>query len=204
MTDIKQIADEIYDKEKTKSYRDLINAYKKHKIAIEQTDFKSSDETYKIYSELIADYGIALTKTKCYKKAIPIINEALDLFTNNKQYSSDTLKDISFYEALLFNRGICNFNLYNYELAKTDFELLIKLYPDNSIYPTWKNEFKVKKLYRLRNVLWYIVSGSVLLEMLFEKQTLGKNIFLGVALVSLITSGVIELNIYIRKRKYPQ
>jgi len=150
----------------------------------------------------MADYGIAMTKTNCFKKAIPIINNALELIINDKKYSPDTLQNNAFYESLLFNRGVCNFNLYKYDLAKSDFELLIKLYLDNSVYPNWNNEFKVKKLYRIRNILWYVVTGSCLIEMLFERQTLGKNTFLGVGLISLIAAGVIELILYFLKRKY--
>ena len=202
MTDIKQISDEIYDKEKTKSHRDFIDNYQKHETEIEETNYNSSQETYDIYSQLIADYSIALSSTKSYKKAIPVINKALDLFLNNKKHTPDTLRNVGFYEALLYNRATCNFNLDKFELAKLDFELLIKLYPDNSDYPKWINSFKTKKLYRLRNILFYILAISLFIATIFENRTTGKYIFLGIVLLSLVLTGIIELNIYIRKRKY--
>ena len=96
MKDIKQISDEIYDKDKTKSYRDFIDKYKKYEAEIETTDYNLSQEIYDIYSQLIADFGIALTNTKSYKKAIPILNRAYDLFLNNKKYTIDKLQNVGF------------------------------------------------------------------------------------------------------------
>ena len=204
MTDIKQISDEIYDKENTKSHRDFIDNYLKHETEIEETDYNSSQETYDIYSQLIADYAIALSSTNSYKKAIPVIDKALDLFLNNKKHTPDTLRNVGFYEALLFNRATCNYYLDKFELAKPDFELLIKLYPDNSDYPKWINGFKTKKLYRLRNLLFYIIATSTLIVSIFKNQTLLKYIFLGIGLTSLVLAGIIELNLFIRKRKYSE
>lgn len=202
MKDIKQISDEIYDKEKTKSYRDFIENYRKYETEIEETDYNSSQETYDIYSQLIADYAIALSNTKSYKKALPVIDKALDLLLNNKKFTPDTLRNVEFYEALLFNRATCNYYLDKFELAKPDFELLTKLYPDNSDYPKWINGFKTKKFYRLKNILWYILSASIVIECFFEKRTIGKDIFLGIGAISLVMIGIIELNLFIRKRKY--
>ena len=202
MKDIKQISDEIYDKENTKSHRDFIDNYRKHETEIEETNYNSSQETYDIYSRLIADYSIALSSTKSYKKAIPEIDKALDLFINNKKYTPDTLRNVGFYEALLFNRATCNYYLDKFDLAKPDFDLLIKLYPDNSDYPKWINGFKTKKLYRLRNLLFYVLAASTLIVTVFENRTLLKYIFLGIGLTALVFTGIIELNIFIRKRKY--
>jgi tetratricopeptide (TPR) repeat protein len=202
MTDIKQIADEIYNKEKIQSYRDLINKFEKFKPFFETFDYNSTDENYILYLELISDYGIALSKTKSYKKALPIINQAIDLFRNCKKYSPETLSNVQFYEALLFQRGLSNFHLNNFELAKLDFELLIKLYPDNDVYPKWKNEFKMKRLYRLRNILWYIVLASLSLEIFFKSGSVFKTLLLGIVLLSFISVTIFEIIIYFRKKKF--
>ncbi|MHB9141759.1 MAG: tetratricopeptide repeat protein [Paludibacter sp.] len=202
MTDIKQISDEIYDKEKTKSDRDFIDNYRKYETVIEELDYNSSEETYNRYSQIIADYGIALSNTRSFKKAIPIINQALDLFINNKKYTPDTLRNIQFYEVLLFNRAICNYYLDKFELAKPDFELLIKLYPDNTDYPKWIYGYKTRRLNQLRNILMYIVTASIVIECFFENFTIWKYIFLGIGVISIVISRITELIILIRKRKY--
>ena len=202
MTDIKEIADDIYSKEKTKSHRDLVDNFEQHQSAIEAIDYKSTQDTYDIYSQLVGDYGIALAETQSYKKAIPPIDKALNLFLNNKKYTSDTLLKVKFYETLLFNRGLCNYYLDKYELARPDFELLVKLYPDNSIYPKWTNTIGSRKLNRLKNILWYFVAGSVLIESFFSKSTLIKDLTLGIGLLALLGAIILETIMYYRKKKY--
>jgi len=202
MKDIKQISDEIYDKEKTKSYRDFIDKYKQYESEIENTDYQLSQEIYDIYSQLIADLGIALSNTKSYKKAIPVLNRAFDLFLNNKKYTSEKIHNVGFYEALLYNRGICNINLNHFELARNDFELLMKLYPDNTEYSNWIKEFKNKRLYKLRNIVMYILIGSILILNFFDRGTIENEIVLGIGLCSLGIELVIELTVYLRRRNY--
>lgn len=202
MTDIKEIADDIYSKEKTKSHHDLVGNFERHQNAIEAIDYKATQETYDIYSQLIADYGIALAETQSYKKAIPTIEKAIDLLQNNKKYTTDTFPKLKFYETLIFNRGLCNYYLDKYELARPDFELLIKLYPDNSIYPKWTNAIGNRKLNRLKNILWYFVAGSVLIESFFSKTTLIKYLTLGLGLLALLGAIVLETMMYYRKKKY--
>ncbi|MBL0053586.1 MAG: hypothetical protein IPP29_19880 [Bacteroidetes bacterium] len=202
MTDIKEIADDIYSKEKTKSHRDLIDNLERYQKTIETIDYKATSDTYDIYSQLIADYGIALLETQSYKKAIPSINKAIDLFKSNKRFTADSLPNVKFYETLIFNRGLCNYYLDNYELAQPDFELLVKLYPDNDIYPKWTNSIGNRKLNRLKNISWYFVAGSVLIESFFSKTKLIKDITLGLGLLALLSAIILETMMYYRKKKY--
>jgi len=202
MTDIKEIADDIYSKEKTKSHRDLVDNFERHQKIIETIDYKATQDSYDIYSQLIGDYGIALAETQSYKKAIPSIEKALDLFLNNEKYTADTLPKVKFYETLIFNRGLCNFYLDKYELAKPDFELLVKLYPDNNIYPKWTNAIGNRGLNRLKNILWYVVAGSVLVESFFSKTTLVKDLTLVLGLLALLGAIILETMMYYRKKKH--
>jgi tetratricopeptide (TPR) repeat protein len=202
MIDIKQIADDIYNKEKPKTPRDFIANFKKHQQAIESVDYNSAEDTYDTYSQLIGDYGIALAETQSYKKAIPVLDKALDLLIKNKRFAPDTLPNLAFYETLLFKRGQSYYNLDKFELAKPDFELLIKLYPDNSIYPKWVNAIKNGNLIRLRNILWYCVAGAVIIENFFNNRTLMKYLILGFGVLSLISVVVLEIVFYFKKRKY--
>lgn len=202
MIDIKLIAEDIYSKENTKSHRDLIDNFERHQKTIETIDFKATEDTYDIYSQLLADYGIALAETQSYRKAIPTIDRALDLLENNKKFTTKTLPNVKFYETLIFNRGICNYYLDKFELARPDFELLVRLYPDNDNYPKWTNAIKNRKLNRLKNILWYFVAGSVLIESFYKKTTLIKDLTLGIGLFALLVAIIFETMIYIRKRKY--
>jgi tetratricopeptide (TPR) repeat protein len=202
MTDIKEIAGDIYNKENTKSHRDLIDNFERHQKTIETIDYKATVDSYDIYSQLIADYGIALAETQRYKKAIPSIDKALVLLENNKKFTTQTLPNVKFYETLIFNRGICNYYLDKFELARPDFELLVKLYPDNDNYPKWTNAIENKKWSRLKNILWYFVAGSVLIESFYNKISLIKDLTLGVGLLALLGAIILETLLYFRKRKY--
>jgi tetratricopeptide (TPR) repeat protein len=202
MTDIKEIADDIYSKENTKSHRDLIDNFERHQKTIQTIDYKATVDSYDIYSQLIADYGIALAETQRYKKAIPSIDKALVLLENNKKFTTQTLPNVKFYETLIFNRGICNYYLDKFELARPDFELLVKLYPDNDNYPKWTNAIENKKWNRLKNILWYFVAGSVLIESFYNKISLIKDLTLGVGLLALLGAIILETLTYFRKRKY--
>lgn len=84
MTELKQIADDIYSKEKTTSHKDLIVNYEKHKNVLDSYDHKNSQEKYDLFLQLKADYAIALAEIESYSKALPQIHEALDLFTSDK------------------------------------------------------------------------------------------------------------------------
>lgn len=202
MTDIKEIANDIYSKENTKSHRDLIHNFERHQKTIETIDYKATVDSYDIYSQLIADYGIALAETQSYKKAIPSIDKALNLLENNTKFTAETLPNVKFYETLIFNRGVCNYYLDKFELARPDFELLVKLYPDNDNYPKWTNAIENRKLNRLKNILWYLVAGSVLIESFYNKTTFIKDLTLGIGMLALLGAIILETMMYIRKRKY--
>ena len=202
MSDIKIISQDIYDKEKTKTHRDLVYNFEKHKDFLDTIDYKDDPEIYDLYSRLVADYGIALAKIEAYKKALPILNQGLELFKKNKHYSWDELKKLPFYENLLFNRGISNYYLDNYQNAKQDFQLLLKIYPDNTIYEKWLIAINNVFLNRLKNVLW--ISGSIVLafEVFLDQSRTLKNILLTGVSLFLISALVLELITYRRKKKY--
>ena len=202
MTDIRQIADDIYDKEKTKTYRDFVENFEKQQNAIDTVDYNATAESQEIYSKLLADYGIALSEIKSYKKAIPVLNKSLELISNNKKYSPETLYKIETYELSLFKRGLCNYHLDNYELARLDFELLIKHFPNNSIYPKWFNAIKNQNIIRLKNISWYFVAGAILIENFLDKTPLLKTITLGFGLIAFIIAILLETILYLRRRKY--
>jgi tetratricopeptide (TPR) repeat protein len=202
MTGIEEIADDIYSDKKTRSYADLIGNFEKYQKDLNTIDYNVTAESYDIYSQLIADYGIALAETQRYKKALPIIEKALNLFRNNKKYTATDLIELKFYETLIFNRGLSHYYLGKYNLARPDFELLIKLYPENDIYPKWANSIGSRKLNRVKNILWYFVAGALLVESFFHKTTLIKDVTLGLGLLALIGAIVLETIMYYQKKKY--
>ncbi|OFY83535.1 MAG: hypothetical protein A3F72_12995 [Bacteroidetes bacterium RIFCSPLOWO2_12_FULL_35_15] len=202
MTDLRQIADDIYSKEKTNSHYDLVVNYEKYKDVLDKYDYNDSQEKYDLFLQLKADYAIALAEIKSYSKALPQIDKALDLFTSDKQFDLEKVYTIKFYELLIWNRGRSNYYLENYSLAKSDFELLTKQYPDNTIYKKWLVATTGIKKNKIKNILWYGLAGALLVESFLDKWVVAKNIFLIVGLLCLIAAVGLEINMYLRKKKY--
>lgn len=202
MTDLRQIADDIYSKEKTTSHKDLVVNYEKYKDVLDKYDFAASQEKYDLFLQLLADYAIALSEIESYDKALPQIQKALDLFHTDKQFDPKKIYSIKFYELLIWNRGRSNYNLENYSLAKPDFESLTSQYPDNITYKKWLTATTNIKRNKIKNILWYFLAGSVLVESFLDKWIVAKNTFLFIGLFSLIVVVGLEINMYLRKKKY--
>ncbi|MBC7863591.1 MAG: hypothetical protein IAF38_11485 [Bacteroidia bacterium] len=202
MTEIKKLAEEIYNKDKTKSYQDLVENFEKNKVLIDKINYQESDETYDIYSQLMADYGIALAEIESYAKALPVLNTALELFQKNKKYSNDQLQKLKFYEMLLFNRGRSNYYLYNYKIAVPDFTLLKKLYPENSVYQNWLTAIQTIALKRATNILWYCGTGAIIIELCVKTGTIAKDIMIGLMIFILLSALLMELFVYRRRKNF--
>src|ERR1035437_1973629 len=117
MINIKEIAEEIYSTDNTKTHKDLVQNIEKNLSLINTIDYNESEDIYDTYSQIIADYGLALAEIESYKKAIPEIEKALDLFKNNPKYTAENLKDVLFYEKLIFKVGVSNYYLDYFDKA---------------------------------------------------------------------------------------
>jgi tetratricopeptide (TPR) repeat protein len=201
MQTLKEIAEEIYRVENTKSYKDLVLNIEKNLSLIETFNLNESEENYDTYSQLIADYGIALAEIESYKKAIPIIDMALGLYINNPNIPNEKLKELIFYEKLLFNRGKSYYNLENYDKAKPDFELLIALYPNNDVYPKWTKAIQNKFLYLVQKYWWYFILAVLIGVNLLPKEGLYRFVVSCVGGIAIIIGLLIELKLYLNKKK---
>lgn len=202
MTNLQQIADDIYSTENTKSHKDLVLNYEKYKEELDRFDYNESQEKYDLFLRLLSDYAIALAGIESYKKAIPHIEKALELFKADKEFDPQKIYNTKFYELLLWNRGKSNYYLENYSLAKLDFELLVKEYPDNFIYKKWLITTKNIKLHLIKNILWYGVVVSLFIETFLDKIIFEKLIVIYIGILGLLAVLTLEALVYYRKKKY--
>jgi hypothetical protein len=200
MTELKAISLKIYTVETTKSPQDMVNNFELHQDIIESTDYNSSLETYTLYTRLTSDYAIALTNIYSYKKAIPYLNKGLDLLVNDSTIDKENIRTVKFYEALIFNRGICNYYLKNYSVSKKDFVLLTQLYPDNVIYKNWLTAINTLSLSRVKNILWLLIVGFLVTETFLKHYNLPHEIFLWTAVILLLVVAVLEIIIHNKKK----
>lgn len=198
---LKNIADEIYNTENTKTDKDFILNYEKHLELFENCDFNGTPEKYSLFKKLLSDYAICLANEANYLKALPKIEKALALYESSiEYYISNNAKDKN-YELLLWNRGRSHYYLEKYKLAQRDFELLTKIFPDNTIYINWLRASRNHVWYKVRNILWYVVLGTILVESFVGLDKNLKLFLLGIGSVSLLVALGIELSIYLQKHK---
>jgi tetratricopeptide (TPR) repeat protein len=201
MNELKAIALKIYSVETTKSPQDMVDNFERHQALIEATDYNSSPETYTLYTRLTSDYAIALTDIESHKKAIPLLNKALSLLSNDTTIDKDNIKEINFYQAIIFRRGISNYYLKNYSESKKDFLLLTELYPDNIKFKTWLIAINKIFLNKIKNILWLLVAGFLLIEVFLKHYDLPHELFLWAGVFSLLVAVVLEIVISDRKKR---
>ncbi|HVA97339.1 MAG TPA: tetratricopeptide repeat protein [Bacteroidia bacterium] len=192
--DIKKLAAEIYA-DRTNAV--LVANFEKHQQEIDAVDYNESQEIYDIYSGLIANYGIALAQIDQFKKAIPVLNKAIQLFENNKEYSFHDLLESNLYVNSYFNLGYSYCRRNKYKLAKPYFEFLIKHFPENLHYANWLNRINSDNLIRLRDILMYCLTGSLLIETFYGKEyPILKYLGIGLWIPSLIISIILGIILY--------
>lgn len=200
MNELKEIALKIYSVEKTKSPQDMVDNFELHEDLIESAAHNSSTDNHTLYIQLTSDYAIALTSISSYKKAVPYLNKGLSLLLCDTTIDKENIQKVKFYPALIFNRGICNYYLKNYPDSKKDFVLLTQLYPDNIIYKNWLAAIDTLFLSRIKNILWLVVAGLLLTELLLKHYNLPYEVILWTGILCLLVVIVLEIIIYDRKR----
>lgn len=198
---LNEIANEIYSRENSKSDKDFIRNYEKHIESFENCDYKETPEKFNLFRRLLSDYAISLANESNYLKALPQIEKAIAMYESSFEYSiSNHVKD-HYYEILLWNRGRSHFYLEKFKLAQSDFQLLTKKFPENTIYANWLRAARNQVWYKIRFILWYIGIGTIFVDSFIEMETNLKLFLLGVGLLSFLVALGIELKIYLQKHK---
>ncbi len=157
--DLNSIVGGLYGEKDIKTREDLINSFDNHQSTIDTFNYSSTPELSNSYLRLLSEYALSLSVLDKDKKAIPFLDKALLLYERN--YSKELFQTET-YEFLLWHRGKCNFNLKHFDIAKADFDVLVKHYPDNAIYQKWVDEFANIKLSRLINVFYFLLFISLI------------------------------------------
>ena len=199
MMNVLEIANHIYDKQVTKSYKDLVVNYEKYKSIIENVDYTAFDEQFDAFLKLTIDYSIALSEIGDYNRSLPYINKSIELFNADKKYAPEDLFNLRTYELLLWHRGKGNYIIKNYSLSKNDFETLVKHYPENKQYRNWLIGIDNVNHNLIKKIFLYILFGSVVLGFFLHGNI--KNVFFGIGLFSFIGAFFLEIVWQFRKHK---
>ena len=182
-----------------KNHNDFATAFENNKKAIDTFNYNLSQDSYDAYSRVISEYGFALSIADDDRKALPYLDKAIGLLQNNKKHQPDKLFQAELYEYLLWHRGKCNFSLGRHKLAKPDFDLLIKQYPDNLIYQKWTTEFNNVKLIQAKNVFYILIGILILIYTFFQTNGLISNINFCLFIFSVIGTITVEIILYRRR-----
>ncbi len=197
---------EIYDligSQKDKSNQDLILKTVEDNMDIIDHDIDyNNEETYLFTTMIISIYAEILYSKDRYTKALPFLDKAISLWINNSRFDNINLSN-DCYIALVFHRGIANYNKYNIREAKEDFIWLTNYDPENEKYKIWLMGLKNRQIELLYLWIIPIFLGAILVSILLPrdqytlKNILRWGIINPIFIFSLITAVIITL----RKRK---
>ena len=134
---LEEIYDLIYNDNSTKEPKNFIRIVEPYLLVIGQ-DYSNDDyDKYFKSTRLLSDYSIQLANNGYLKKALPYIEKSILRFENDIKLKDKNIIEEPMYEALVWNRGMINFNLQKKQKAEIDFLKLVENYPENDKYNNW-------------------------------------------------------------------
>jgi tetratricopeptide (TPR) repeat protein len=134
---IDEIYDLIYNDNSTKESKNFIRIVEPHMEIIEQNYSNIDYDKYFKSTRLLSDYSIQLVNDGYLKKALPYLEKSIQRFENDIKLKGKNIFEKPMYEALIWNRGMINFNLQKKKKAQIDFLKLIENFPENDKYNNW-------------------------------------------------------------------
>ncbi|MFT6166261.1 MAG: tetratricopeptide (TPR) repeat protein [Vicingaceae bacterium] len=198
---INQLYDQIYSDKSTKEPDKFLGIYEPNKNLVDATLINNDKELHNKVMRLTADYAHHLTMRENYKKALPNLNKAIELFQTYPDFKDTDLFKLGFYETLLFDRAVANYYLKNLNEAKNDLKSLNTQFPENDKYKTWLSATQVYSMDNVVKTMTIIMASSVISTALFDRQDIGVfyDIILYIGAVSIII--IVTLQIIKRIRK---
>ena len=187
---IDKLYNQIYNDESTKNSDTFIDIFETHKDLIVGSNVSQNTEIHNQVMRLTADYAHNLTTRENYKKAQPQIDLAIGLFESYPEFKTTDLFTLEFYESLIFDRAVVNYNLKQYKDSLNDLKSLNKRFPNNDKYKNWIAAAKTYSMQTFISILWYVIAGIVLATSLFDEQDIGDfydYLLYGGAVILLIT-----------------
>lgn len=202
LKDIYQLKKE-FDKLKLSDNLAYIRFYESNIDSIENIDISKDNDHYTAKLRLFSEYGLSLVGGGHYTRGASVLEKAIPMFENAPDQDYDKLKEISYFEHLLWNYGLALWETKRIDSSLEVFNRLVDYYPDNDKYRNWLNGLKATKIRKYVNPLWIIVWIWIIGEFTFfekfEKRTQFYLALIGGALF--IVVGLLELYIFIVKRK---
>jgi len=203
MTELEELYNKIYSDVESKNPKTFIDIYEANKTLIESADTSVANPDRDGIMRLTSDYALFLSQYGSYKKSIPYLDKAIQLF---KDSSFDDLTKLTMYETLVWTRGVENYNQKNYKAAAQDFKYLVDNYPDNDKYKNWLSGAKTIQTKKRLNYIWMAVFITIFIEAMTSRnnQPLLKNYLLCLAIILFTIAIIIEIFIWLTRYRIKQ
>ena len=133
----------------------VVDFYERNKMYFKNINLiKDSDELIQAL-DIVISYLFALYDKKHFTKADICLEEISNSLIDIK--STDSFKRIN--ERFLFISGLIFYKLERFNWAKTNFEELISIDPDNDIYKTWMEAIKDRLFTQKTRIFSYVGFG---------------------------------------------
>lgn len=202
LKDIHQLKEE-FDNLNQSDNLAYIRFYENNLDSIDKIDIEKDEGHYNAKLRLFCEYGLSLVGGGHYTRGASVLEKAIPMFENAPNQDFDKLKEISYFEHLLWSYGVALWETQRIESSIEIFNRLVDYYPDNDKYRSWLNGLKATKIKKYTKPLWIVIAIWLVCDFtIFEKfdsiVQFRLSIF-GAALLVIV--GLLELYIYITKKK---
>lgn len=202
LKDIHQLKDE-FDNLNSSDNLAYIRFYENNLDSIDRIDIEKDDDHYNAKLRLFSEYGLSLVGGGHYTRGASVLEKVIPMFENAPNQDFNKLKEISYFEHLLWSYGVALWETKRVESSIDVFNRLVDYYPDNDKYRSWLNGLKATKIKKYTKPLWLAIAIWLVCDLTiferFESIVQFRLSIFGAALLVIV--GLLELYIYITKRK---
>jgi tetratricopeptide (TPR) repeat protein len=179
-----------------------VKFYESNIRSIELIDINKDTDHYRLKLRLLCEYGISLVGAGRFTNGSDVLMKAIKMFENAPNQDSEKLKDVPYFEHLLWYYGIALWETKNIDSAIEIFNRLVIFCPENDKYRNWLNGLKANKIRKYTSLLWVICGFWLVGEYtFFDKFATKTHLIISIiGLVLLLTTISVEFYIYMIKR----
>jgi tetratricopeptide (TPR) repeat protein len=145
----------------------FVNFYERNSHSVESININKDQGHYNAKSRLVSEYGISLFGSGQYTKAVKVLSEAIPMFENAPNQNKSELKNISYFEHLLWSYAVSLFETKDLNESIKQFERLVAYKPENDKYRKWLKAIKGQKISNLIKPLWVFMFAWLIGEFTF-------------------------------------
>lgn len=203
MAELQEVYNNIYSHPDVRNQRTFVTLFEKNGLVIENANLDLLSQNKGLIIQLTGDYAIALSGIGNLSKSIIYFNKAIPLIENSGKEKSIDLFKTPLYEAMLWHRGVTFYYLKQYKLASTDFEKLVKNFPDNERYSNWMKSALIIKLNRIGNVFWGITFLGLFVSIVTDRGTDYHETAQYIGICAILSAITVEILKFMKKKKLP-